>query len=74
MAVVFKDHLQAVKERYSKDVKRWLRGEGSNEAVGQKARLATQAQDIIENVMTVHIDEIAKKLTPLKEEDGSEIY
>lgn len=71
-ASIFRDHLTTVQMRYDKDIARWLRSDDKQSAM--KARLAQQAKDILENVMTIHVDEVRKKLTPTKEEDSSPIY
>jgi tRNA U54 and U55 pseudouridine synthase Pus10 len=61
---VFRAHLEIVQAKYKRDIVQFLRSSDEAELVGIKCRLAQQAIDIIENIFTVHVDEIKRELNP----------
>ena len=68
----FRAELRSMQERYNLDIARWLRSDDPKAEM--KARLAQQAKDILDIVMTKAIDDAKSKLTPHKDVDEGEFY
>jgi hypothetical protein len=77
---IFEQHLRSRQELYKRDIVQFLRSSEDNEIVAIKTRMAQQAIDIIENILTTHIDEIKDKINPERKKDykleaqGGQLY
>lgn len=79
---MYRAHMQIVQDKYKRDIVQFLRSSDNNQIVGEKARLAQQAIDIIENTFTTHVEDVKKDLNPSYgkregerlEEQGGQVY